>query len=103
MGTLFPYHIGSLGCHSRKLAGKYTEQEKSFVLFTLVIVAAAQLLSMYEKEVKTFAQLTDILSKRYDKRDNPAVVLQKFKNFKQSSAMSVQKCLTSPHTCHSPP
>lgn len=50
--------------------------KKIFLLFTSVIGAAAQLLRTYEKDAKTFAQLSDIISKRYDKRDTPAVALQ---------------------------
>lgn len=76
-----------------RLAALYgwEEEEKIFVLFTRVSGAAAQLLRTYEKEAKTFSQLTDILSKRYDRKDSPAVALQKFMTFRQTAGMSVQE------------
>lgn len=99
--TLIPAFSGEQGSISYgefrrsfdRLAGLYgwEEQEKIFVLFTRVTGAAAQLLRTYEKEAKTFVQLTDILSNRYDKKDSPAVALQKFMTFRQTSGMSVQE------------
>lgn len=76
-----------------RLSGLYgwEEKEKIFVLFTRVTGSAAQLLKTYEKDANNFHQLIDILAKRYDKRDSPAVALQKFMNFKQSPGMSVQE------------
>lgn len=62
-----------------------------FVLFTRVIRSAAQLLKIYKKEAKTFAQLREILTSRYAKSNSTAIAPQRFLTFKQRAGMTVQE------------